>query len=117
MDETSVLPPHGDVYLMSQFLDCFSKKQIVSLISRAADAMRNTSRLFVLETFWDCQKFEASAFCLHNTSLYFACMANGNSKMYRSDEMIKLIEEGGLKVLDQTDDIGIAHTLLECSLK
>lgn len=116
LDETAALPKGVDVIWMSQFLDCFSPEQIVSLLQRAREAMNEESRLFILETYWDRQRFEASAFSLHNTSLYFTCLANGNSKMYHSDDMKACLDKAGLVVVDQVDDIGISHTLLECRL-
>jgi hypothetical protein len=70
--------------------------------------------LFILETFWDRQKFEASTYSLHATSLYFTCMANGNSRMYHSEDMKKLIEKSGLSLDEEFTDIGLGHTLLRC---
>ena len=53
-----------------------------------------------------------------HTSLYFTCMANGNSKMYSYLDMEKLINEAGLEVSAIYDSIG-AHdyTLVECKIK
>ena len=51
------------------------------------------------------------------TSVYFTVMANGNSKMYHSDDMIKQIERAGLKVVATHDGIGQGHTILEVKLK
>lgn len=45
------------------------------------------SRLYIMETFWDRQRFETASYCLAQTSLYFTAMANGNSKMYYSADM------------------------------
>ena len=41
-------------------------------------------------------------------------MANGNSQMYDSKVFLKLIERAGLTVVEQTDNIGVSHTLLKC---
>ena len=116
LQEGNEFPSDVDVVWMSQFLDCFSEEEIVTILRRAKSGMHQGSSLFILETFWDRQKFEASAFCLVNTSLYFACLANGNSKMYHSDEMKGFAETAGLALVNQTDDIGIGHTLLEYKL-
>ena len=51
------------------------------------------------------------------TSVYFTVMANGNSKMYHSDDMIKQIDRAGLRVVDIHDGIGQGHTILEVKLK
>lgn len=101
-----------DAIWMSQFLCCFSHEEIVQIFTTAKDALYDKGRIYVLETFWDTQRFEASAFSLHNTSLYFTSMANGNSKMYRSSEIKECAAIAGLRCEKQQDGIGIAHTLL-----
>ncbi len=115
LDPEKPLPPGADVIWMSQFLDCFSEEQIVSILKKAKAAMGEKTKLYILETFWDRQEYEAAAFSLHNISLYFTCLANGCSKMYHSDEMKNCIEKAGLKMVRQTDGISISHTLLEVS--
>jgi cyclopropane fatty-acyl-phospholipid synthase-like methyltransferase len=114
LDKSEPLPVKVDVVWMSQFLDCFSPDEIVSLLKRAKEALNPGGRIFILETFWDNQRFKATSFCLQNISLYFTAMANGNSKMYASTHMVKLVEQAGLTVKSQNDRIGVAHTLLEC---
>ncbi|MBB3062854.1 class I SAM-dependent methyltransferase [Microbulbifer rhizosphaerae] len=109
--EDSVLPEGHDVIWMSQFLDCFSEEEIVMILRKAADVMTGDSSLYIMETYWDRQKFENAAFCLQQTSLYFTCIANGNSQMYHSSLMHKCIEEAGLEVAEEVDDVGISHTL------
>jgi hypothetical protein len=114
--DTEEFPSNFDVIWMSQFLDCFSESQIVKILNRVKSAMDTNSRLYILEVFWDRQKFKASAFSLVNTSLYFTCIANGNSKLYHSDELKTCAELAGLELHNQVDDIGIGHTLLEYRL-
>lgn len=109
-------PAQADVIWMSQFLDCFSETQITRILQRARTGMEKNTRLYILETFWDRQQFTASAFSLVNTSLYFTCIANGNSKMYHSNDLKRCAETAGLVLKQQTDDIGIGHTLLEYAL-
>ena len=116
LDEETVLPKGTNVIWMSQFLDCFSHDQIVAILKKAKDAMEENTKLYILETFWDRQEYEAAAFSLHNISLYFTCLANGNRKMYHSDEMKECIAESGLKVSSQQDSLGIGHTLITCTL-
>ena len=105
---------HPDVIWMSQFLDCFSEAQILSILLRAAKAMEAHTRLLIMETFWDRQKYEPAAFCLTMTSLYFTVMANGNSKMYHSDDFIRLIREAGLEVETIHDGLGQGHSIIVC---
>ena len=109
-------PRGADVIWMSQFLDCFSEDQIVHILTLAGSGMGPESDLFILEPFWNRQRFEAARYSLQATSLYFTCMANGNSKMYHSDEMIGCVTRSGLEVVEQIDDIGVCHSLLRCRL-
>jgi len=114
LDHSNSFPTGFDAIWMSQFLDCFSEENILQILKRAAQSMSEYTRLFILETYWDRQKFDISTFCLNNTSLYFTAMANGNSRMYHSEDMIRLIKEAGLTIENITDDLGISHTLIEC---
>jgi ubiquinone/menaquinone biosynthesis C-methylase UbiE len=114
LDESQKFPSGFDAIWMSQFLDCFSDDEIVSILTRCKKALNPGGHIFILETFWDRQRFEASAFSLQQTSLYFTVMANGNSQMYDSKVFIQLVEKAGLKVVDQKDYIGVSHTLLIC---
>jgi O-methyltransferase domain len=114
LSDAAAWPQGADAIWMSQFLDCFSAPQIVSLLKRGHAAMGPETSLYILETFWDRQQYEAAAFSLHNTSLYFACMANGNSKMYHSSEMKQCVAAAGLSIVREVDGIGVGHTLLEC---
>ena len=119
LDENSKMPEgnHFDIVWMSQFLDCFSEEQIVDVISKASKVMDKNTRLYIMETFWDRQRFETAALCLTLTSLYFTAMANGNSKMYHSDDMIKLVEKAGLEIETIQDNLGQGHSILICKLK
>ncbi len=115
LDESVAVPSGYDAIWMSQFLDCLSQRQIVSILSRCRDSLSPTSYVYILEPFSDRQRFAAGAFCLRMTSLYFTVMANGNSCMYRSDDFIDCVREAGLAVKEQHDQLGVCHTLLVCS--
>ena len=101
---------------MSQFLDCFSEEQIVSILQRARSALTAGGRIYIMETLTDRQRFAAAAYSLNATSLYFTAMANGTSRMYRSTTMSRLITAAGLELATAHDDLGIGHTLLECQV-
>ena len=103
-----------DAIWMSQFLDCFGEEEVVSILQRARSAMMEDTRLYIMETFWDRQKYESAAFALTMTSLYFTALANGNSKMYHSADMLRLINEAGLEVETIYDHIGYGHSILVC---
>ena len=106
-----------DVIWMSQFLDCFSENEILSILTRVSTVMRPETRLCIMETFWDRQRFEPAAFCLTMTSLYFTAMANGNSKMYHSDDMIRLVKAASLEVESIVDGLGQGHSIMICKIK
>lgn len=114
LDESLPLPQGHDALWMSQFLDCFSEREIVSILRRAAQAMNMGSTLYILELFWDRQPNEAAAFCLQQTSLYFTCIANGNSQMYHSADLLRCLATSGLTVIEDRDQVGLYHTLLKC---
>jgi ubiquinone/menaquinone biosynthesis C-methylase UbiE len=114
LDESQDFPGGFDAIWMSQFLDCFSEEQITSLLKRCKESLTPGGIIYILETFWDRQRFEASAFALQQTSLYFTVMANGNSQMYDSKVFIQCVENAGLEIIDQKDFIGVSHTLLIC---
>ncbi len=113
LDASSSLPNGADVWWMSQFLDCFSPMEILSILRRVRAAMASDAKVYILELFWDIQKYEAAAHSLNATSLYFTCLANGNSRFYRSDDFLEIVKEAGFEVKEQTNNIGLGHTLLE----
>jgi ubiquinone/menaquinone biosynthesis C-methylase UbiE len=113
----STLPTGFDVVWMSQFLDCFSEDEIVSILKKALSALHKDGKLIIMETFWDRQKFEAAAFCLQQTSLYFTCIANGNSQMYHSEVFIRCVEKAGFEIEEDINNVGISHTVLICKKK
>jgi hypothetical protein len=117
LDQGLGFPTGFDAIWMSQLLDCFSEDQIVSILKRCYDALEIDGYVYILELFWDRQKYEASSYCINATSLYFTCLANGNSRMYHSEDMLKLIKESGFEIAEDHDNIGISHTLLKCRKK
>lgn len=116
LNPDATLPKGHDVIWMSQFLDCFSLEEIHSILSRTVQAMTPNTRLYILETLWDRQDFEAASFTINCTSLYFTCLANGNSRMYESKDFLDVIRASGLSVVSEKDGIGAGHTLLCCRL-
>lgn len=114
LDVGDALPTGHDAIWMSQFLDCFSQSEIVTILQRAASVMGPHDNLFILEGFWDRQQYAAAAYCLQQTSLYFSCMANGNSQMYHSDNVKDCVTKAGLVVVEDIDNLGISHTLFRC---
>jgi ubiquinone/menaquinone biosynthesis C-methylase UbiE len=104
----------ADVIWMSQFLDCFSEQEILKILSHAVEVMNQDTVLYIIELFWDRQKYDAARFSLNATSLYFTCVANGKSRMYHSETLRALIDQSGLVVEQDTDDVGEGHTVLRC---
>lgn len=117
LDETAGFPLPFDVIWMSQFLDCFSEEQVRSILTRAARSMTPDTRLYIMETLWDRQRFETASYCLAQISLYFTALANGNSKMFYSGDLQRLVEEAGLEVEEMHDGLGLGHSLLCCRKK
>jgi hypothetical protein len=114
LDNSIPFPKGNDIIWMSQFIDCFSLEEIYGLFRRAYEAMTNDASFYILETFWDLQKFQASTYSLHATSLYFTAVANGNSQMFHSEDILKVIEKAGFVVDEMHDIIGMSHSLIKC---
>ena len=114
LDESLQFPKGFDAIWMSQFLDCFSEAEIVSILKRCFDALDDDGQVIILEPFWDRQRYEIAAFCLMQTSIYFTALANGNSQMYSAETFLKCIEEAGFDIVEQVDHIGLSQTLLRC---
>lgn len=108
------LPGDADIWWMSQFLDCFSPEQIVIMLKKVRNVMKPGARLCIMELFWDAQKFEAASFSLNASSLYFTCMANGNSRFYSVEKFYRYLEAAGFQVEQRLDNLGVGHTLLIC---
>ncbi len=118
LDENQEFPTNFDAIWMSQFLDCFSEEQVVSILTRATKSMTDNTRLFIMETLWDRQKYETAAMCLTLTSVYFTAMANGNSKMFHSDDLQRMIERVGLQIVTIHDHLGKGgHSIVICKKK
>lgn len=117
LDENQQFPKGFDAIWMSQFLDCFSEEEVTSILKRCYEALDENGYVFILEAFWDTQRFETAAFCLQQTSVYFTALANGNSQMYDSRVFIPCVEAAGFEIVEQTDGIGLSHTLLKCRKK
>lgn len=114
LDEGTVLPKVFDFVWMSQFLDCFSEPEILSILEKAKGAIDQDGHICILETYCDRQPNQAAEYCINATSLYFTCIANGNSRMYHADDMYSMVEKAGLQVVEEHDEVGGFHTLLFC---
>jgi len=114
LDNNIPFPKGYDIIWMSQFIDCFSLEEIFGLFKRTYESMSEDASLYILETFWDLQKFPASTYSLHATSLYFTAVANGNSQMFHSKDVLQVIEKAGFMVTEMHEMIGMSHTLIKC---
>jgi ubiquinone/menaquinone biosynthesis C-methylase UbiE len=115
LDHTRPFPPGHDAVWMSQFLDCFPEPDITHLLRRGREALAPAGRLYIVETYWDRQPNEIARLCLHATSLYFACMANGTSRMYHSEDLKPCITAAGLEIAEE-QQLGF-HTLTICTAR
>lgn len=116
LDSENKLPKGYDVVWMSQFLDCFSEEQVVEILSKAQKSLNKEGCLFIMETLWDRQQYETASYDLTQISVYFTALANGNSKMFYSEDLISYIERAGLRLERIYDNLGYGHTILECKL-
>jgi len=119
LDEESSIPSGADAIWMSQFLDCFSLEEVSRIMKKLRPAVAGSegpaTDIYIFEPFWDMQRFEAASFSLQATSLYFTCMANGNSKMYNYGEFAKTIESAGFNIVEIWHNLGSNdYSLLRC---
>ena len=113
LDPHAEMPTGFDAVWMSQFLVCFSEEEVRTILERAAKAVRNDGRVWILDTFWDRQRFDPAAYCIINTSPYFTTIANGNSRMYRAEDILDIARSVGLRLRSLQDRLGIYHSLME----
>jgi ubiquinone/menaquinone biosynthesis C-methylase UbiE len=106
--------PAADCVWMSQFLDCFAEPQIAIILARVAAVLPAGGSLFVLDLLSDRQQHAAAAYSLNATSLYFTCIANGVSRMYRSTDLEQMMRAARFEVVAQHDNLGLGHTLFHC---
>ncbi len=116
LSDNPTIPSGADTIWMSQFLDCFSKEEILKILKVAVNAMDSETELIIIETYTDRQKFGSAKLTLEATSLYFTALANGNSKMYAAEEFKSLVDEAGL-VLKEDNKVGEFHTMFVCKKK
>lgn len=110
-------PGKADAIWMSQFLTCFDVEAIGHVFRRSAAALDKGGSIWVLDTFWDRQKYDIARYCLINTSPYFTAIASGNSKMYESKTIVGIAEANGLRFAEVADGLGISHSLLRFTLR
>lgn len=115
LDQRNAFPTdkHYDVIWMSQFLDCFAEAEVLGILQRAAKIMDEGTSLYIMETLWDRQRYEPAAFCLTQISLYFTDIANGNSKMFYSEDLFRIIKQAGLSVEKIYDHLGQGHSIIK----
>jgi hypothetical protein len=114
LDHSRAFPAEFDAIWMSQFLVCFAEDDVRRLLERAAAAMGPESRLYILDTFWDRQDHAISTYCLQAFSLYFTCLANGCSRMYKASDIASMVDAVGMTVERVTGTLGICSSLMVC---
>lgn len=114
LNEEEQIPKFHDLIWMSQFLDCFSEKQIISILKRCSDALDVNGYIVIQECFWDKQQSETTAFSMQQFSLYFTAMANGNSQLYDFKTFEKCVHAAGLVIEKEHHHPRISNSLLFC---
>jgi SAM-dependent methyltransferase len=108
------LPSNVDTVWMSQFLDCFSLDEVQGILRKIKKYVPSHCNIFVLEPLWDMQRFEAASYSIQATSIYFAAMANGNSKMYSYSDLVSAVEAAGCSLVCAHHNLGInSYSLLQ----
>lgn len=114
LDHTKPFPRGFDAVWMSQFLCCFPESDVTELLRRGAAALAPGGSLYVLDTYWDRQPNPVATYCIHASSLYFTAIANGTSRMYHSRDILRCVEQAGLKLAEEWDGVSVSHTLFRC---
>lgn len=115
-DAQPLIKEKVDLIWMSQFLDCFSRAEAVSILKRVKNlARQNGATVAILEPLVDHQRNRAATLSIACSSLYFSCLANGNSKFFSSEELKSIIDESGLTIKSISEPIGVGHSLYLCS--
>lgn len=115
--ENKPFPGGFDAIWMSQFLDCFSEAQVISILERCHEALDPDGTIFIVEPLWDKQRFEGSAFSLMQTSLYFTAIANGYSKFFYSKDLYNYLNKTGFEIVKESHDLGVCQSLIQCKLR
>ena len=114
-DAQPLIKEKVDLIWMSQFLDCFSRAEAVSILKRVKNlARQNGATVAILEPLVDHQRNRAATLSIACSSLYFSCLANGNSKFFSSEELKGIIDESGLTIESIDEPIGVGHSLYLC---
>lgn len=114
LDHSKPFPGGFDAIWMSQFLVCFAEDDVRKLLERAAAAMKPNTVLYILDNFWDRQASEIGTYCLQTLSVYFTCLVNGCSRMYKASDIMEMAAAAGLKIERVIDNLGICSSLLTC---
>lgn len=112
LQEDAQLPKGFDAIWMSQFLVCFPEETVQRILQKARAALAPGGRVLILDTFWNRQENPLAAYCLIQTSPYFTTIANGKSRIYRSDTIVDLARQAGLSLESIVDGLGISHSLM-----
>lgn len=112
LDMAATLPSGYDTIWMSQFMPCFSEEQIAGILAKCYQVLPEDGCMFLMETFWDRQRFQAAAMALQLTSLYFVNVATGISRMWSSEKLLEMLDAAGFEQSSQLNSIGRGHTLI-----
>ncbi len=114
LDGQALTANNAQAWWMSQFLDCFSPAEVVSILKRVHAAMSEEALLYILEPLTDRQPYEAGRLSLAAYSLYFTVMANGTSRFYAYADLEMFLAQSGFDIIEVKDNIGAHSTLLVC---
>lgn len=112
LESSDKLPVEGDLWWMSQFLDCFSLPQVERIAARTRASMEKGAILAVCEIFGDKAPNDIARLVIEANSLYFTALANGRSRFYHSYDLISAVEGQGFGLSREIDGLGFGHSLL-----
>ncbi|KAG1647288.1 3-oxoacyl-[acyl-carrier-protein] synthase 2 [Nymphon striatum] len=110
LSDNPQIPAGADTIWMSQFLDCFSKNEILKILRIAVKAMNSDTELIIIETYTDRQEFSSSKLILEATSIL------QHLQMAIATEFESLVNEAGLTLLEDKK-LGDYHTMFTCKKK
>lgn len=103
--------PAADMIWMSQFLDCFSRDEAVTILKKAARGLAENGFIAVMEPLCDRQPNPTASLSLACSSLYFTVLANGNSRFFCEADLLEIFAAAGLDVVETHPAVGLCHTL------
>ncbi len=96
LDEKIPFPKGFDAIWMSQFLDCFSETEIVSILKRCYDSVTEDEYVMILEAFWDTPTVRNSGILFTADFHLFHCISEWKQSDVSFQSIYPLYRKGRL---------------------